>query len=186
MQRLICVLCVRRSKREQTTPSLSYTANKRRGKVNHHILGHNIKSNNFIAIDSKPCKDPISTSLRRAMSDINQDSSELNDAVTVTTPQEEEIIPDATSDLSEDEILKEEGEKDDDRKEADADENMQEASEEAPTEVKDEIDEEARRKDEEERKERWKDYPLKGIDEPHDNDVLFGRGGQYCFRKSRG
>jgi hypothetical protein len=27
--------------------------------------------------------------------------------------------------------------------------------------------------------ERWEDYPLKDIEEPHGHDVLFGRGGEY-------
>merc|ERR1711933_102442 len=37
--------------------------------------------------------------------------------------------------------------------------------------------EEAEKKRIEELKEKYKDWPLKGIKEPHDNDVMYGRGG---------
>ena len=33
-------------------------------------------------------------------------------------------------------------------------------------------------KEEEERKIKYKDYPYRNIKEPHENDVLFGRGGE--------
>jgi hypothetical protein len=39
--------------------------------------------------------------------------------------------------------------------------------------------EEKQRKDKE-HKEKYKDWPMKNIEEPHDNDVLYGRGGKCC------
>ena len=38
-------------------------------------------------------------------------------------------------------------------------------------------DEETKKKREAELKEKYKDWPLRGIKEPHDNDVMYGRGG---------
>ena len=49
---------------------------------------------------------------------------------------------------------------------------------EPPKKTKKELEEEARK-----RKEKYKDWPMKNIDEPHNNDVLYGRGGEYCFQE---
>lgn len=59
----------------------------------------------------------------------------------------------------------------------DKDENMEEMKVESPEEREDENKTES-----EERKERKidpKDWPLRDIKEPHENDVLFGRGGKH-------
>lgn len=41
----------------------------------------------------------------------------------------------------------------------------------------DDEDEETKKKREAELKEKYKDWPLRGIKEPHENDVMYGRGG---------
>lgn len=41
----------------------------------------------------------------------------------------------------------------------------------------DEEDEEAKKKKQEELRKKYADWPLKGIKDPHDNDVMYGRGG---------
>ena len=44
-------------------------------------------------------------------------------------------------------------------------------------EKSDDEDEETKKKREAELKEKYKDWPLRGIKEPHENDVMYGRGG---------
>jgi hypothetical protein len=119
------------------------------------------------------------------MSDTNQDDSIIQDDA-LTTAEDELRIPDVTSKLSDDDKEGEQLEGDEagsveESKGDSADDNMEEGNEGEPPFAKDGVDEEARLQEEKERKERWKDYPLKDVDEVHDHDVLFGRGGQYCI-----
>jgi hypothetical protein len=43
--------------------------------------------------------------------------------------------------------------------------------------VKDEVDEEEKKKKEDELRKKYANWPLRNIKEPHDNDVMYGRGG---------
>jgi hypothetical protein len=121
------------------------------------------------------------------MSNNNQDDSIIQDDALTTAEDEQAIIPDVTSKLSDDDKEGEQLESGeagsvDESKGESTDDNMEEANNEGePPVANDGVDEEARLQEEKERKERWKDYPLKDVDEVHDHDVLFGRGGQYFF-----
>ncbi|GAX12184.1 hypothetical protein FisN_1Hh110 [Fistulifera solaris] len=117
------------------------------------------------------------------MSNNNQDDSIIQDDALTTAEDEQAIIPDVTSKLSDDDKEGEplesgEAGSVDESKGESTDDNMEEANNEGePPVANDGVDEEARLQEEKERKERWKDYPLKDVDEVHDHDVLFGRGG---------
>jgi hypothetical protein len=49
------------------------------------------------------------------------------------------------------------------------------------TSEEDEKDKEKKKQEEAELREKYKDWPLKNIEEPHDNDVLYGRGGKFSL-----
>lgn len=65
----------------------------------------------------------------------------------------------------------------DNNKDEDAQEEEDSNDDEEEEEKSDDEDEETKMKREAELKERYKDWPLRGIKEPHENDVMYGRGG---------
>ena len=81
------------------------------------------------------------------------------------------------------------GEKEEEKKEQQADEKTPDENEKAAADAKEKAaadekekaaaDAKAKAEAEAKRKEKYKDWPMKNIVEPHENDVLYGRGGEF-------
>ncbi len=89
-----------------------------------------------------------------------------NDAAAVTTSESSDVK------------MKQEGEVlSSSKPAADALKDEDESKDDEEEEKSDDEDEETKKKREAELKEKYKDWPLRGIKDPHDNDVMYGRGG---------